>query len=269
MKIPLLRGRDFTERDNEKAPKIAVVNQAFAKLYSDGRDPVGERIGLGELKKADIEIIGLAGNAQYYSLRDSPPPTVYQPIRQAQNIPYMYFELRTAGDPLALVPSVRGAVAAIDPSIPLFGVSTQSRLIDEALLQERMFAKLTSLFGTLALVLACVGLYGVLSYAFSRRIREIGIRIALGADRMRALRMVLRESLLLTSIGVAIGVPASLLTAHLASRLISDALFGLKPMDLSAIASAAVLMFLVGFVAGWIPARRASCVDPMVALRYE
>jgi ABC-type antimicrobial peptide transport system permease subunit len=167
------------------------------------------------------------------------------------------------------VPSVRSAVAGIDPNIPLFGISTQSRLIDEALLQERMFAKLTSLFGVLALTLACVGLYGTLSYAVSRRVREIGIRMALGAERTAVLKMVLRETLLLIAVGVAIGVPMSLLATRLASSFISDVLFGLRAMDASSMASAGGLLFLVALLAGYLPARRATRVDPMVALRYE
>jgi predicted permease len=271
MKIPLLRGRDLGERDMERSPKVVVVNEAFAKHYLAGRDPMGQHFTLGgEEDKADVEIVGVVRDAQYESLRAVAPPTVYQPLRQASDIPYMYFEVRTAmKNPLALVPTVRQAVASIDPNIPLFGVRTQAEQIDELLLQERFFAKLTSFFGLLALLLACIGLYGILSYAVARRTREIGIRMALGALPADVRRMVLRETLLLVLAGIVIGVPASLVGARLASSLISNLLFGLRATDASTVVGATAFLGAFAGLAGFLPARRATRVDPIVALRYE
>ena len=271
MRIPMLRGRDFTERDHEHAPKVVVVNGTFVNRYFPGRDPIGLRFTLGsqDSKHGEVEIVGLVKDTKYDSMRDAAPPTVYQPLRQAVHIPYMYFEVRTAMDPFALVPGVRSAVASIDRSIPLFGITTESRLIDEHLLQERLFAKLTSCFSLLALLLACVGLYGILSYAVARRTREIGIRMALGGQPQDILKMVLKETLLLVVTGVAIGVPASLFATRLAATVLSEMLYGVKPTDSAAIAIATTLTFGVAVIAGFLPARRAARVDPLVALRYE
>jgi predicted permease len=272
MKIPLLRGRDFTERDHERAPKVVAVNESFAKKYFAGRDPLGQRIILApdeEEYRSDAEIVGLTKDARYDSLRGATPPTIYQPVRQATDIPYLFFELRTAANPLALVPSVRAAVASIDASVPLFGIKTQSQQIDELLFQERLFAKLTSSFGFLALLLACVGLFGILSYAVARRTREIGIRMALGAQQADVLRMVMRETLLLVAVGIAFGVLASVAASRIASSVISDLLYGLKITDASTIIISGGLLILVALFAGFLPAHRASQVDPNIALRYE
>jgi ABC-type antimicrobial peptide transport system permease subunit len=181
----------------------------------------------------------------------------------------MHFEVRTFGDATALIPAVRQAVRAIDGRLPLFDVLTQTQQIDELLLQERLFAKLTGFFGALALILVCVGLYGIMSYAVARRTNEIGIRMALGARRGNILGMVLREVLLLVGIGVALGIAGSLATARLAEATVSGLLFGLKINDAMVIVFAAVVLVAVAALAGWLPARRASRVDPMVALRYE
>ncbi len=189
MKIPLLRGRHFTARDSESAPKVAVVNETLVKLYFAGRDPIGQRIGW-DRNKVDIEIVGVAKDAKYNSLRKDTPATVYHPFTQA-SIYAMHFEVRTAGAPQALIPDVRRAVAALDRKVPLYDVKTQTEQMDESLIQERLFAKLMSFFGGLALLLACVGLYGLMSYAVARRTGEIGIRMALGARRRNIIGMVL------------------------------------------------------------------------------
>jgi ABC-type antimicrobial peptide transport system permease subunit len=194
---------------------------------------------------------------------------VYQPIQQSAEIPFLYFELRTAGNPLSLVPAVRSTVASIDRSIPLFGIQTQTQQIDDALLQERLFAKLAGFFGLVALLLVCVGVYGILSYAITQRISEIGIRMALGAQRAGVLSMVMHEALLLVLAGAVIGIPASLAAARYASSVISDLLFGVKASDLPTIGLSTAALLVVALFAGFLPARRATRVDPMVALRYE
>jgi predicted permease len=270
MKIPLLRGRDFNERDTEQAPKVAVVNQAFVKRYFSDRDPMGQHIGFeSDPANQEMEIVGIASDAKYGSLRDETPVTVYRPFAQESEIPYLFFELRTAADPLALVPAARAAVASVDRNVPLFGVETESQEIDDALLQERLFAKLAGFFGLAALLLASVGLYGILSYAVERRTSEIGIRMALGAQRANVLNMVLRETLLLVASGVVIGIPASFAATRFASSLISDLLFGIKCTDVSTMVLAAIVLIVVAVFAGFLSARRAMRVDPMIALRYE
>jgi predicted permease len=270
MKIPVLRGRDLTDRDSERAPRVAVINEAFAKRYFAGRDPIGRHARFAsDPPGTAMEIVGVVGDAKYAYLREVAPATLYHPYQQAEGIPFMYFEVRTAINPMALVPEVRSAVASVDRDVPLFGISTETQQSDEVLLQERLFAKLTSFFGLLGLLLACVGLYGILSYAVARRTPEIGIRMALGAQQRDVLRMVLRETSLLVAAGVAIGVPASLAATRLASGMISDLLYGLKTTDVPTITIAAALLIVVAVCAGSIPARRASRVDPMVALRYE
>lgn len=268
MKIPLLRGRDFDERDNERSPKVAVVNETFVKRYLSDRDPMGQHIGL-EPGPADIEIVGIAGDAKYASLREEAPATVYRPFSQDTAIPFMCYELRTAVAPLSLVPAVRTAVAELDRNVPLSGIETESQQVDNALLQERLFAKLSGFFGLVALLLACVGLYGILSYGVARRTSEIGIRMALGAQRGNVLSMVMRETLLLVLAGTAIGIPASLAATRYASSLISDLLYGVKANDVPTIGLATMVLIAVALFAGFLPARRATRVDPMDALRHE
>ncbi|HUK17509.1 MAG TPA: ABC transporter permease [Bryobacteraceae bacterium] len=268
MRIPLLRGRDFTERDTGNAPKVAVVNETFVKHYFAGRDPIGQRIGWAG-DAIDMAIVGVAGDAKYDSLRRAAPATLYHPFQQAPRITWMHFEVRTAGDPKALIPAVRRAVASLDRNLPLFDVKTQTEQIDELLLQERLFARLSGSFGLLALVLAWVGLYGVLSYAVARRAGEIGIRMALGAPRGKILRMVLRDVFVLAGAGLVLGIPASLAAARLAAAVISDLLYGLKGNDAISLAIASTALLLAAACAGFLPARRASLVDPVTALREE
>ena len=209
-------------------------------------------------------------NTKYPNLRDEAPPIVYHPYVQAiDSMPQMHFEIRTRGDAEALIPSVRALVASVDNRLPLFDVKTQTQQIDELLSQERLFAKLVGFFAVLALLLVCVGLYGVMAYAVALRTSEIGIRMALGAQPGNILAMVLREMLALVGIGVALGVAASCATAKLVAHQVAGLLYGLNITDAVSIFFAVVLIVAVALSAGFIPARRASKVDPMVALRNE
>jgi predicted permease len=267
MGITLLRGRDLTAHDDENAPKVGLINQTMARKYWAGREPVGQHFKMGKL---NLEIVGVVQDAKYTSLRRETSPVVYHPyVQDMDSMPHMHFEVRTAGDASALIPAVRQAVRSIDSSLPLFDVLTQTQQIDELLLQERLFAKLTGFFGALALILVCVGLYGIMSYAVARRTNEIGIRVALGAQRGNILGMVLREILLLVGTGVVLGIAGSFAAARVAEATVSGLLFGLKINDATVIVFAAVVLVAVAILAGWVPARRASRVDPMVALRYE
>ncbi|MGH9572900.1 MAG: FtsX-like permease family protein, partial [Candidatus Acidiferrales bacterium] len=265
--IPLLAGRDLSIRDDENAPKVALINETMARKYWPGQSPLGKHF---KLSKLDMEVVGVVSDAKYTSLRREVTPTVYHPyVQDIDSMPQMHFEVRTVGDAAALIPSVRAAVASIDNRLPLFDIGTQTQQIDELLFQERLFAKLVGFFAALALGLVCVGLYGVTSYAVERRTSEIGIRVALGAQQSSILAMVLRETLSLVSIGVVLGVGASLVTAKIASHEIAGLLYGLKIDDVTSIALAGAAIALIAALAGFVPARRAMRVDPMVALRHE
>jgi predicted permease len=273
MGIALLQGRDLTAHDDENAPKVALINQKMAQKYWPGQNPVGRHFTMGKL---DLEVVGVVQDAKYNSLRRDIAPVVYHPyVQNMDTMPHMHFEVRTAGsidssgDAAALIPAVREVVRTVDSRLPLFDVSTQTQQIDDLLLQERLFAKLTAFFSALALTLVCVGLYGMMSYTVSRRTSEIGIRMALGARRGSILGMVLRDVLRLAAIGVTLGIGASLATAKLADAAVAGLLFGLKTSDTTVIVIAALLMTAVALLAGFLPARRASRVEPMVALRYE
>ncbi|HEY6291607.1 MAG TPA: ADOP family duplicated permease, partial [Terriglobia bacterium] len=267
LEIPLLLGRGIVEGDIEGAPNVAVVNERFVHQFLGGGNPVGRRFGLGgRNKKADVEIVGVAADAKYNDLRKDVPATMYRPaLQDVKFLGDMHFEVRTAGDPIALAPAVRGVSQGMDPNLALFEVKSQVEQINQTLFQERLFARLTSFFGLLAGLLGCVGVYGIMAFATSQRTREIGIRMALGANRAEILGMVLRETLILVALGIAAGTVAALE----ASRLVASFLFGLKPNDPLTLAGAALLMLAAAALAGYLPARRASHVDPMVALRYE
>jgi len=264
MEIPILTGRSLNSHDDASGPRVAVVNQTLARKYFGDENPLGRRFGWGPETSGQIEIVGVARDSKYVDLRTATEATVYLPYRQG--VPrFATFIVRTSVDPLTMAGSIRDAVREVDSNLPLFEVTTQSRRADESLTQERLFATLSSFFGLLALLLACIGLYGVMSYGVARRTNEIGIRMAMGATAVRVTRMVMRETMIVVLIGVAIGLGAALA----GTRLIASMLFGLMATDPVTIIAAAALMVGVASVAGYLPARRASQVDPMVALRYE
>jgi predicted permease len=278
MEIPILKGRRFTPQENEQAPKVAVINQALARRYFAGRDPIGQHLSIGAINydksgkmigsdNPPIEIVGLARDSKYNTLRGEIQPCVYLPYRQRQYgiSAEMTCAVRTAGDPAAMTVAIRNALQSIDANAPLFGVKTQNGQIAEQMAQPRLFASLSSFFGLLAMALAGIGLYGVMSYTVARRTHEIGIRMALGAKGSDVLRMVMRETTLLVVIGLVIGLAA----AFARTRLIESLLFWLTATDTLTIALGALLLLAVAALAGWLPARRAARVDPMVALRYE
>ncbi len=265
MGIPLLFGRSLTPHDDERAPKVAVINQAMARKYFADDNPIGRRFGMGGPETSgQIEIIGVARDAKYTSLRREMSPTAYVPYLQ-DSLGQANFSVRIAGDATALTSSIREAVREVDANLPLFDVKTQSQQTAESLAQERLFATLSSFFGLLALVLASIGLYGVMSYSVARRTSEIGIRMALGAEARDVTRMVMSETIRLVFTGIAIGLGAALAV----TRLISSMLFGLAPTDPLTISLAVFVMIAVAALAGYLPARRASQVDPLAALKYE
>jgi len=259
----LLLGRDFTDADSAAAPHVAVINQTFAQRYLPGRNPIGHNIQLGA--SPQYTIVGVAADSKYSGVREGPTPMAYFPYTQIPGIGNMHFELRTERSPTALLPAARQAVRELAPDSPLLQPMTQQEQFEESFTLERLFARLSIFFGLLAALLVATGLYGTLAYRVSRRTAEIGVRMALGAQRQQVLWMVLRESLAVTAAGVVIGLPLSILGA----RLLRSALFGIGPGDPWAFAGALAGMVLVTLGASMIPARRATRVDPMVALRYE
>ena len=263
MQIPVLRGRDFDERDVAKPTASAIINETAAKKYFPNEDPIGQRVGQNPEDSAQSEIIGIIRDTKYDSVRDPVPPTIYTSIRPGtRSITVM---VRTAGDPAAMTETVRTTLQQIDPDVPMTGITTQSEQVDNRFAQERLFALAYSLFGALALLLACIGLFGLMSYSVSRRTNEIGIRMALGAQRAGVVGMVLRESMLMVAIGVIVGLAGALA----GGRFVESVLFGLSTTDAITISAAIGATILVSLAAGYLPARRASRVDPMVALRYE
>ena len=264
MEIPLVAGRGFTGRDTKEAPMVAVINEAAARLYFPNQSPLGRRFGRTLNENGRVEIVGILRDAKYNNVREPVPATIYTPYQQGYS-GSVAFEVRTAGDPLAAVPAVREAVRAVDPDVPIINVTTQQQEVENRFQQERLFAQAGTLFGALALLVASVGLFGLMSYSVARRTNEIGIRMALGAERSDVLQLVIRESMILVLAGVLLG----LVGVFAASRPIANLLFGLAPADPMTIAAAIVVMLLLSPVAAYLPARRASRVDPMVALRCE
>jgi predicted permease len=275
--IPFLRGRGFNASDfalsasnggetPTSAPTPVIVNQAFVEKYLAKENPLGKRFGespadANEPARPGYEIVGVVRDAKYNSLRREIQAMMYTP----QSAGGASFELRTAADPQAILPAIREVVAQVNTNLPLFDVKTESQQIDRLLFQERLVARLSGFFGLLALLLASVGLYGLLSYEVSRRTREIGIRVALGAQAGSVLKLVLRQGIVLVVVGAAVGIGVALGV----TRYLSSMLYDVHANDPLTIIAVAVLLTLVALAACYIPARRATRVDPLVALRYE
>jgi predicted permease len=264
MEIPLLAGRGITARDTESAPPVVVINEAAARKYFPNEQPIGRRFGSTPETSARFEIVGVLRDAKYNTVREAAVPTMYTAHAQSAQ-GSATFEVRTAGDPIGALGGIRDAVRQVDPNLPLINVTTQLDEVERRFLQEKVFAQAYTLFGGLALLVASIGLFGLMSYSVARRTGEIGIRMALGAQRQDVLRLVMRESMILVAAGVAIGLGGAIA----ASRLVSSLLFGLAPTDPVAMMGAMTLMAIVSALAGYLPARHASRIDPLVALRYE
>ena len=280
--IPLLAGRDFTDQDNptftpdprekpdpklkSQGPRVAIVNESFAKKFFANRSPLGERVSRDKEFKMEesLEIIGVVKDVRYFGVRKDTEPMIYIPIWR-DGAGGRTLCVRTTGDPSHVVAAIRREAAALDPTIPITQTLTLADQFDNSIAQERILTMLCGFFGLLAVLLAAIGLYGVMAHAVARRVREIGIRMALGAQAGEVRWLILRETALMVGCGAAIGLPA----AYFTTRLVESFLFGLTPQDPLTLAASTLALLAVTAIAGYIPARRATRVDPMIALRYE
>jgi predicted permease len=257
----LLEGRDFDARDSRTGAQVAIINEAMVRRYFQGRAAIGGRLGFS---KPDWEIVGIVGDARVNTPREAAVPMAYFLSRLPPPAP-ITLEVRTGADPRAVMPRLRAAVLDVDRNLPINDISTLSDNVNRTLSSERLIAGLTAGFGGLALGLACVGLYGVMSYAVARRKSELGLRLALGASPSRLLWNIFRESLLLVFLGLSIGT----VLVYLARQFLSTLIFGIEPGDPSTILASMLILVVVAAAAACLPAWRASRVDPMVALRSE
>ncbi len=267
MGIPLLEGRDFDSRDAGKKNPVAIVNRKFAEHFFGANTPIGRHIGFGDgpKSKRDIEIVGVVENTLYEGPREGIHRQVFIPFLQTDFPASTTFYVRATTDSNAMFSQLRRTIAGLDPAIPVYQMRTLENQLDQTLGTERLIATLSAAFGALATLLAALGLYGVMAFAVARRTREIGLRMALGAQRGQVVWMVMREALLLIGIGLAIGAPA----AFVLSRLVASQLFSVSPADIGTALLALAILSLVAAGAGFLPARRASAIDPIRALRYE
>lgn len=267
---PVLRGRDFMESDGPDAERVTVINSALAKQFWPGQDPIGKQVGVANPKWPTRAIVGVVADVKRHSLRDEPEPEMFVPYTQNEikiwpSMQIMQFALRAKSDPAALTGSVREAMHSLDPDLPLSKVFTLTTLVEDSMAQPRFSMLLLGGFGALALLLSSVGMYGVISYSVAQRTREIGIRMALGAQRRNVFGMVLRQGARLAGFGIAIGLAA----AFGVTRLMASLLYGVQATDSLTFAAVSVILAGVALLACYIPARRATKIDPMVALRCE
>jgi putative ABC transport system permease protein len=267
MGVPLLAGREFSSRDTLDGPKVAIVNETFVKRYLADRNPVGTRFGFGTGNgvKTDVEVVGVVKDGKYAHVREDKVPFAFLPLAEDKTLGQATFYVRTSQPPESFFALIRDTVRKIDPSLPTAHMKTEENVVAEDLSGEAIVAGLSLTFGSVAALLGCIGIYGVLAFLVVQRTREIGIRIALGAMRGDIGRLVLREAVVLLAIGVAIGVPA----AYGLGRLMDSMLYGVSPGQPLTLLAGPVLMAVVALAAAYIPVRRATRVDPMVALRYE
>jgi predicted permease len=279
LEIPFLRGRGFTTQDNQRAPKVAIVSQTFADKFFPNDDVLGQRVTVID-NKHEVEIIGVVADTKYETQREEIQPLIYTPWQQeGAVIGEMHFALRTSGEPTALAGTVRQVVRELDSNLPVTELGTQTARSQATLGRERLSARLLSFFGGVALLLAAIGLSGVLAYSVAQRTNEIGIRMALGAQVRDVLRLVVWQGMKLVLVGLTVGALAGYALKRLLAseyfgaeewqRQVAEQLYGVKGTDPLTFAAIAALLTLVALVACWLPARKASRVDPLAALRHE
>ncbi|MEO8337783.1 MAG: FtsX-like permease family protein, partial [bacterium] len=263
--VSLIAGREFTPSDQLGGQRVAIVNEAFAKKFKLGNDVVGKFIGDGDTDSLNVEIVGLVKNVKYSQVKDSVPPVFYRPWRQDSRAGDLYYYVKSSLPPEQMLGTLRATMKRIDPSLPVEDLKTMPQQVKENVFLDRMISILSSAFALLATLLAGVGLYGVLSYSVQQRTREIGVRMALGANSARVRALVMKQVVMMLVVGGVIGIAAALGLGRAARSM----LFQLEAHDPTAMALAVVLLSCVALAAGFIPARRAALVDPMNALRYD
>ncbi len=262
--IPLLRGRLFNDSDNDNTPRVALINQAMAQSYWPNEDPLGKRFKAAKADAPWITVVGVIANARTQSLAQADLPQIYLDLYQT-GAKRLAILLRGHLRAAAIADAVREQVQSLDPTLPVSGAQTLNETVSASLAQRRFLMEIVALFALTALLLAGLGIYGVISYIVSERTHEIGIRLALGAERRNILQMVLRQGLWLALTGAAVGLIGALIVSHLMAGL----LYGVRPTDPPTFAGVAILLMGIALLACYIPARRAMRVDPIVALRYE
>jgi predicted permease len=266
MGIPLIAGREFTEKDVLGTPKVGIINEKMAHYFFGDENPIGRHFGFGRGDHPDIEIVGVVKDTQTNkNLRDEIPRYDYIPYMQDESATEITFYVRTIQAPELMGNALRRVVQQMDSNLPVYDMKTMQTQVDQSLFIERLIAMLSAFFGLLATLLAAIGLYGVMAYTVARRTREIGIRMALGADRSKVIWLVMHDVALMAAIGIGIGLPGGIALG----RLVRAELFGLAPTDPATLAAATAILAAVSLLAGYIPARRATSVDPTTALRYE
>jgi putative ABC transport system permease protein len=266
LNVPLRNGREFADQDGANAMPVAIVSENLAQRYWPGQNPLGKRLkrGLEDSKFSWATVVGVVGDVKYDPFKKEDFAAAYFPYRQAPH-QYSYIALRTEGDPTSFVAAVRNQIAAVDPNQPIFDIFTLQRVIHDQILGLSYVAVMLGVMGVIAVILASVGVYGVMAYSVAERIHEIGVRMALGAQPRDVLRMVLRRGVVLTAIGLGIGLSISLVFA----RFLAGLLFGVSASDSFTFVGITVLLTVVALLSCYFPARRATQVDPLVALRYE
>ena len=266
--LHLLAGRDFSERDDAAAPKVAIINETMAKHFFSDRDPIGRQVSWGR-KDSLVTIVGVVRDFKSYAVQEDGMDALFSPFLQSDDLGNMTVLVRTLGPPERMAGDLRAAIRSIDAKVPQFDVSTMDEQVSKSLSQPRLLAILASVFGALAMGLAVLGLYGVLSYGVTQRTGEIGVRMALGALPSKLLGMILSETAILVAIGLVVGIGVTLAAGKALAALLQGVLYGIKPADVWPIAIAVAVLSSAALLAGFLPARRASRVDPMVALRHE
>ena len=266
MGIPLLGGREFTRADLAGSPKVAILNETMAKTFFPTGDALGRRMKFGGgSDPLDMEIIAVVKDSHHSGVKEEPMPFVYVPYTQEKNLGALTYYVRTSQDPAALATAVRSVVSQLDSTLPIDSVRSFEDQINRQLASDWLTAALAEIFGALAALLAAIGIYGLLAYAVTQRTREIGVRMALGADTRRVGRMILNDVSQLVGIGILLGLPL----AYGLSRLVNSMLYGVKAFEFPIVGSALLVMVVVALAAAYLPARRATRVDPLIALRYE
>ena len=259
--LPLLRGRDFRLLDTEKSARVTIINERMAKKFWPGEDPIGRSFNDGDTR---FEVIGVAGDTKYRNLREASRLAMYQPLSQSYR-PSMNLLVRTVNDPGSVAPAIQARLHSVEPALTIFNIRTLFEHVGRSLYVERMESLLLAFFGSLALMLTAIGIYGVVAYSVAQRTREVGIRMALGAQKRDVLKLILSKGLMLVAWGTGFG----LIGCYWLSRLVSTQLYGIDPNDPATLAAVAGVLVAVALFASYIPARRATKVDPLVALRYE